>query len=70
MTLLIKGVVVAALIAIVVSLGSGLVFLLRDKSASKRTVNALTIRITISVALFLLLVLGMATGIITPNRPF
>jgi hypothetical protein len=70
MTLLIKGFVVAALIAIVVSLGSGLVFLLRDKSASKRTVNALTIRITISVALFLLIVLGMATGIITPNRPF
>lgn len=70
MTLLIKGFVVIALIAIVVSLGSGLVFLVRDKSASKRTVNALTVRITISVALFLLIVLGMATGVITPNRPF
>ena len=70
MTLLIKGLIIAALIAIVVSLGSGLVFLLKDKSESKRTVNALTVRITLSVTLFLLLMLGIVTGVITPHRAF
>lgn len=67
MTLLIKGGVILALIAIVVSLGSGLVFLFRDRSESRRTVRALTVRIALSVGLFLLILLGMATGMITPN---
>jgi hypothetical protein len=70
MTLLVKGLVVAALIAILVSLGSGLVFLLKDRSQSKRTVWALTVRVTLSVVLFLALLIAMATGVITPNRPF
>jgi len=70
MTVLIKGIIVLALIGIIASLGSGLVFLLKDKSQSKRTVKALTIRIGISVALFVLVLIAMATGLITPNRPF
>lgn len=70
MTLLFKALVVAALIAIVVSLASGLVFMMRDRSQSKRTVNALTVRVALSVILFLLVLIAMATGLITPNRPF
>lgn len=70
MTLLIKVLVVVALLAIVASLASGLVFLLKDQSRSRRTVRALTVRITLSVALFVMLLIGMATGVITPNRPF
>jgi succinate dehydrogenase hydrophobic anchor subunit len=70
MTLLVKGLVIAALIAILVSLGSGLAFLLKDRSHSSRTVRALTVRITLSVLIFLVLLIAMATGVITPNRPF
>lgn len=71
MDLLIKVFAVVTLLAILVSLGSGLVFLLRDRSESKRMVNALTVRITLSVILFLIIVVAMLTGVITPNpRPF
>jgi|HigsolmetaGSP11D_1036233.scaffolds.fasta_scaffold00009_28 Protein of unknown function (DUF2909). len=70
MTGLIKGIIVLALIAIVASLASALVFLLKDESRSKRTVTALTVRIAVSVGLFALVLIAMATGVITPNRPF
>ncbi len=62
--------ILAALTAIVVSLGSGLFFLYRDRSASRRTVNALTVRIVISVALFLTILVGLLTGVVVPNQPF
>lgn len=70
MTLLVKGLAVAALIAILVSLGSGLVYLLKDKSQSRRTVRALTVRISLSVLIFVVLLIAMATGVVVPNRPF
>jgi hypothetical protein len=70
MTLWIKGVIVATLFAILTSLGFALVFLLRDRSHSKRTVWALTVRITLSVILFLALLLGMVTGVIKPHPAF
>jgi hypothetical protein len=59
--------IVVALLGIIASLGSGLVFLMRDRSQSRRTLNALTVRIGLSVALFLLILLGVATGFIEPN---
>lgn len=70
MTLWIKSLIVAMLIAILASLGAAWVFLLRDRSSSKRTAWALTVRITLSVILFLALLLGMMTGVITPHRAF
>ena len=65
--MLIKAVVILTLLAIVASLGSGLFFLMRDQSGSDRTVRALTVRIGLSLALFLLLMLGFATGVLTPH---
>lgn len=53
--------------AIIASLASALVYLLKDSGKSKRTVKALTIRVAISVSLFLLLLLGFALGIIEPS---
>ena len=47
--MLIKLLIVAVLIAIVASLGSGLFHLVKDKGASKKMVNALTVRIALSV---------------------
>jgi hypothetical protein len=62
-----KILVIGALLLIVFSLGSGLVFLVRDKSESTRMVKALTVRISLSVVLFGLLLLGRATGFFGPG---
>lgn len=57
-------VVIVMLVLIVGSLGSALWFLVRDKGNSDRTVKALTLRISLSIGLFLLLMAGYYFGII------
>lgn len=64
---LIKILIVACLIAIVVSLGSGLFHLVNDKGESKKMVRSLTIRIALSVALFILLFIAWSQGMIEPH---
>jgi len=54
--------VVVAFIGILVSLGSALVYLMKDKGKTNRTVNALTVRIGLSVALFLFVLLAHQLG--------
>lgn len=54
--------VVVAFIGILVSLGSALVYLMKDKGTTNRTVNALTVRIGLSVALFLFVLLAHQLG--------
>ncbi|MFY9347067.1 MAG: twin transmembrane helix small protein [Orrella sp.] len=49
-------------IGIFASLGSALFYLMRDKGGSDKTVNALTVRIGLSVALFLLLLFAHWMG--------
>jgi hypothetical protein len=60
-----KIVVILFLIFILGSLFSALYYLVRDKGQGERTVKALTVRITLSVMLFLLLMLGYYFGFIT-----
>ena len=62
-----KILVVLILFTIIGSLFSGLFFLVRDKGASDRTVRALTVRISLSVLLFVLLMVGYATGLLQPH---
>ncbi|HAO33727.1 MAG TPA: twin transmembrane helix small protein [Candidatus Competibacter sp.] len=62
-----KVIVVIMLVLILGSLGSGLFFLISDRGQNRRTVKALTLRIGLSVALFLLLMLAYATGLIKPH---
>ncbi len=57
-------IVVLFLIAILASLGSALFYLVRDKGASDRTVKSLTVRVALSVTLFMLLMLGYYFGLI------
>jgi hypothetical protein len=67
--MLIKILIVFVLFAIVLSLASGLFHLVKDNEGrSKRMVNALTVRIALSVALFVLLFIAWYTGLITPNH--
>ena len=47
---------------IIYNLGAGLYYMLVDKGGSKRTVNALTRRIVLSIALILLVVLAQKMG--------
>jgi ABC-type proline/glycine betaine transport system permease subunit len=65
--MVIKILIIAALAAILVSLASGMLFLVKDKGQTERTAKALTVRITLSVALFGLLMLGIFTGHIKPH---
>jgi hypothetical protein len=60
-------VIVGFLALILYNLGAGLYFMLVDKGATKRTVNALTKRIVLSIVLIGLVGLGIATGFIQPH---
>lgn len=57
-------VIVAFLGLILYNLGAGLWYMLVDDSNSKRTVNALTKRIALSIGLILLVMVGMYTGVL------
>jgi succinate dehydrogenase/fumarate reductase cytochrome b subunit len=59
--------IIAFLILIVWNLGAGLYYMLVDKGTTKRTVNALTRRIALSVALILFIALAIYMGWITPH---
>lgn len=59
--------IIFIMIIIAGSLASGLFFLVRDVGNSKRTVKALTIRIGISLCLFLFLLICFKLGIIKPH---
>jgi succinate dehydrogenase/fumarate reductase cytochrome b subunit len=64
---MIKILIVACLLGIIFSLGNGLFHLVKDKGNSKRMVNALTVRIVLSVALFILLFIAWRQGLIQPH---
>lgn len=61
---MIKVLVILLLLAIVGSLFSGLFFLYRDRGEGVRTVKMLTLRIGLSIFLFLLLLIAFRFGII------
>lgn len=58
-------VVLLFIVVILASLGSALYYMVRDRGTTERTAKALTIRIVLSIALFLLLMIGFQTGLIT-----
>ena len=59
-----KIVIIILLFAVVVSLFSGLFFIYRDKGQSDRAVKALTVRIVLSIAVFVLLMGSYYFGLI------
>ena len=63
-----KIIVVLILLTILASLASAVVFLVKDGSRTRRTVNALTVRISLSVVLFLFLMFGYYMGWFVPNQ--
>ncbi len=67
--MLIKSFVIIAFILIIISLGSALFHLVKrtDEEQSRKTANALTFRIGLSVVLFILIFLAYTTGLIKPQ---
>jgi hypothetical protein len=59
--------VAIAFVLILASLGSALVFLMRDKGKSDRTVKALAFRVGFSIALFVLILIAHQLGWIEPT---
>jgi cytochrome bd-type quinol oxidase subunit 2 len=59
--------ILACLLAIVLSLGSALLHLVRDKGESQKMARALTIRVGLSVLLFVLLMVAWGLGWIQPH---
>ena len=59
--------VIFVLVCILGSLFSALFFMFSDKGNSKRMVKALTVRVALSVSLFLLLMAGFYFGLIGRN---
>jgi branched-subunit amino acid transport protein AzlD len=66
--LIFKYFVIILLIIVILSLTSGLNFLIREKKESNRMVVSLTIRIGLSVFLFFTILIGYKLGLITPNH--
>jgi hypothetical protein len=63
-----KLVVLILLVAVLVSLGSGLFFLVRDEKGSPRMLKALKIRVALSILLILFLLVSFQFGWITPQN--
>lgn len=55
------------IVFILASLGSALYYLVKDKGSSDRTAKMLTVRIGLSLALFLLLMGGYYFGVVPQN---
>jgi hypothetical protein len=60
-------IILLALAGILLALGSALVYLIRDRGTTNRTVNALTVRVGISVALFVFILFSYWMGWIQPR---
>ena len=62
-----KAIVLVVFVGILYSLGSALFYMVKDRGDTDRTAKALTFRIGLSVALFLLLFALYGLGIIEPH---
>jgi hypothetical protein len=65
--MLIKVLAVTMMLSIMASLAMGLVYLVRDRGQSERTVRALTLRVALSVTLFSIFLALAALGLISPH---
>jgi hypothetical protein len=62
-----KILVAIAFLLILFSLGSALIYLMKDKGKSNRTVKALAFRVGFSISLFILILVANYFGLIQPT---
>ena len=65
--MLIKLLVIAVFLVILYSLGSALYSMVKRKDQPDKMVKSLTLRIMLSIALFIFLLIGFATGFLKPH---
>ncbi len=65
--MIIKIIILVLLALVLISLGASMFSLIKGRSESNRTVKYLTIRIVLSIALFVLLVVSFLMGWIQPH---
>ena len=64
-----KYLIVVILMFIIFSLGSAMFYLVKGQGKSQNTVRFLTVRVALSVVLFLFIILAAKMGWIEPNQP-
>lgn len=64
---MLKIAIVILLLAVIVSLFSGLFFLIRDGGKTRRVVNSLAVRVSLSVLLLLVILIALWTGDLSLN---
>ena len=64
---MLKILIILVFLSIVASLGIALFHLIKNNESSEKTVKALTYRISISLALFILLAIALMAGLIQPS---
>jgi len=64
---MIKTLIIANFILILLSLGSGMFFLAKDGGKTNRVVTSLTLRVVLSISLFILLFAGYYLGDLKPH---
>jgi TRAP-type C4-dicarboxylate transport system permease large subunit len=62
-----KILLVVLLCMVLISLFSGLYFMYKDKGKSRRVVNALTIRIGLSMLIIVIVIVGYFSGMLPPK---
>ena len=62
-----KILVAIVFLLIFISLGSALIYMMKDKGKSNRTVTALAYRVGFSIALFILILIANHFGLIQPT---
>jgi len=64
---MIKALIIINFFLILLSLGSGIFFLAKDNGKTNRVVTSLTVRVALSVTLFILLFTGYYFGDLQPH---
>ncbi len=65
--MLVKLFLLLIVLSMLVTLGTGLVYLIKDQGRSERTLKTLMIRAGLTGVLLILLLVGIATGLIVPH---
>ena len=66
--MLFKIIIISLLLIILFSLGTALFSMMKHEPDSNRTVKALTVRIALSIALLVLIMIGYSMGLIAPHN--